>query len=320
MNPRFQTLNDDYLSMSDNTINERVIQLFLCHLLLERGLSINTIKAYQSDLTSMAIRMSVDIGKNILELTGDNINDYIRSLFISRTVRSIATGNRKLSCFKSFYQWALRLGKVSEDPTVELISVKTRLTLPYVLSEAQMANLLKYKSEFSLCIRNMTMVELMYSSGLRVSELISLQLSDIDLFNGSIKVIGKGNKPRLVPFGEFAQLRLVDYLKYVRPQIAKFGYIDSSVFITAKGTRVKQRTFRDIIKRLASIAGLPSKLISPHSLRHAFATHLINNGADIRTVQTLLGHSDISSTQIYTHVAVARLKTIHKHHHPRGCF
>ena len=306
--------------MSFSTKDERLIQSFLCHLLLERGLSINTIKAYQSDLTLMANRMSVEIEKDVLDLTGDNINDYIRSLFVNRTVKSIATGNRKLSCFKSFYRWAILTGHINHDPTANLKNAKKNGRIPYVLSEKQMTNLLRYKSEFSLCIRNITMVELMYSSGLRVSELISLQLSDIDLFNGSIKVIGKGNKPRLVPFGEFAQFRLLDYLKYVRPQIAKFGYIDSSVFITAKGTRVKQRTFRDIIKKLASRAGLPSKLISPHSLRHAFATHLINNGADIRTVQTLLGHSNISSTQIYTHVAVTRLKTIHKHHHPRGCF
>lgn len=306
--------------MSDSTKNEQLIQLFLCYLLLERGLSINTIKAYQSDLTSMAIRMSVDIGKNILELTGDNINDYIRSLFVNRTVRSIATGNRKLSCLKSFYRWAILNGHIIHDPTADLINAKQQFRIPFVLSEEQMTQFLNLNDESALFVRNMTMIELMYSSGLRVSELISLQLSDLDLIEGSIRVLGKGNKIRLVPFGEYAHQRLIHYLNNVRMRLVKFGFIDSSVFVTSKGTKMTHRAFRHIICKLSLKAGLPSMIVSPHSLRHAFATHLINNGADIRTVQTLLGHSDISSTQIYTHVAVARLKTIHKHHHPRGCF
>ena len=160
--------------MSDSTKNEQLIQLFLCYLLLERGLSINTIKAYQSDLTSMAIRMSVDIGKNILELTGDNINDYIRSLFVNRTVRSIATGNRKLSCLKSFYRWAILNGHIIHDPTADLINAKQQFRIPFVLSEEQMTQFLNLNDESALFVRNMTMIELMYSSGLKSSPKVAV--------------------------------------------------------------------------------------------------------------------------------------------------
>jgi integrase/recombinase XerD len=219
--------------------------------------------------------------------------------------------------FKRFYRWALRERMIAADPTLQLLSAKTPLRVPKSLTEHQVELLLAAPNvETPLGLRDRTMIELMYASGLRVSELVGLPVDAVSLNDGALRVIGKGSKERLIPFGEVASDWLQQYLERSRPEILK-GQQTEALFVTQRGAGMSRVAFWMIVKKYAQLAGITAPL-SPHVLRHAFATHLLNHGADLRAVQMLLGHSDISTTTIYTHVARERLRQIHAKHHPRG--
>jgi integrase/recombinase XerD len=217
---------------------------------------------------------------------------------------------------KRFYLLAVRQNLVRQNPCSKLKSAKQPVRLPKTLSETQVESLLQAPDDSPLGIRDRTMLELLYACGLRVSELVQLKSLEVGLNEGVLRVTGKGDKTRLVPFGEHARLWLERYLKQARPVILN-GQIDDALFVTARGGAMTRQMFWILIKKYAAQAGITIHL-SPHTLRHAFATHLLNHGADLRVVQLLLGHADISTTQIYTHVARERLKKLHALHHPRG--
>jgi integrase/recombinase XerD len=248
--------------------------------------------------------------------------DDINSYFAARHFQTKATtANRRLTVFKRFFHWALREQLISADPTLKLLSAKQALRMPKTLTEFQVEALLA-APDVSLAqgVRDRTMLELMYASGLRVSELVTLRVFNLSLNDNVLRVFGKGNKERLVPFGEVASLWLKRYLVQPRAELLA-GHLTDDLFVTHKGptpgTAMSRVMFWMLVKKYALLAGITSPL-SPHTLRHAFATHLLNHGADLRAVQMLLGHADISTTTIYTHVARERLKQLHAHHHPRG--
>jgi integrase/recombinase XerD len=227
------------------------------------------------------------------------------------------TANRRLSVFKRFSRWALREGLIDADPTLRLQAARQPLRVPKTLSEAQVEALLAAPdTDTPLGLRDRTMIELMYASGLRVSELVLLKTVYLSLDEGALRVTGKGSKERLVPFGAEAHAWVRRYLAEARSAILK-GQVSDALFVTARGGPMTRQMFWKLIKAHALKAGIHAPL-SPHTLRHAFATHLLNHGADLRAVQMLLGHADISTTTIYTHVARERLKALHARHHPRG--
>jgi integrase/recombinase XerD len=227
------------------------------------------------------------------------------------------TANRRLSVFRRYFRWALREHRVAADPTLRLQAARQPLRVPKTLSEAQVEALLAAPDTTTpLGLRDRAMLELMYASGLRVSELVSLKTVHLALDDGVLRVLGKGSRERLVPFGEEARARLLDYLSKGRAAILG-GQRSEALFVTARGEAMTRQTFWRIVKRVALQAGVTVPL-SPHTLRHAFATHLLNHGADLRAVQLLLGHADIGTTTIYTHVARERLRQMHHKHHPRG--
>jgi integrase/recombinase XerD len=228
-----------------------------------------------------------------------------------------STANRRLSVFRRFCRWALREGLIDADPTLKLQAARTPLRVPKVLSEAQVEALLAAPDvDTPLGLRDRTMIELMYASGLRVSELVLLKTVYLSLDEGALRVTGKGSKERLVPFGAEAHAWVRRYLSEARSSILK-GRSSDALFVTGLGGPMTRQMFWKLIKAHALRAGIHAPL-SPHTLRHAFATHLLNHGADLRAVQMLLGHADISTTTIYTHVARERLKALHARHHPRG--
>ena len=227
------------------------------------------------------------------------------------------TANRRLTVFKRYFAWALREKFINADPTLKLQSARQALRVPKLMSEAQVEALLAAPSdETALGQRDRAMLELMYASGLRVSELVGLKTFHLSLNEGVLRVMGKGNKERLVPFGQLAREAIVLYIKEGRPDILK-GQQTDDLFVTSHGHGMSRVMFWLLVKKYALLAGITSPL-SPHTLRHAFATHLLNHGADLRAVQMLLGHADISTTTIYTHVARERLKKILHDNHPRG--
>ena len=237
---------------------------------------------------------------------------------VARHEGSKATSsNRRLTVFKRYFRWALREHLLTSDPTLKLLSARQPLRVPKTLSEAQVEALLGAPNvETALGLRDRTMLELMYASGLRVSELVTLKSVHLSLSDGALRVTGKGAKERLVPFGEIAHEWLRRYLAHGRAAILK-GQASDALFVTARGGPMTRQMFWKLIKAHALRGGVQVPL-SPHTLRHAFATHLLNHGADLRAVQMLLGHADISTTTIYTHVARERLKLLHAQHHPRG--
>jgi integrase/recombinase XerD len=227
------------------------------------------------------------------------------------------SSNRRLTVFKRYFRWALRERLLSADPTLKMASAKQPLRVPKTLSEAQVEALLAAPDvDTPLGLRDRTMLELMYASGLRVSELVGLKSVHLSLSDGALRVTGKGAKERLVPFGEEAHAWLTRYLAQARATILK-GQASDALFVTGRGGAMTRQMFWKLIKAHAGRGGVQVPL-SPHTLRHAFATHLLNHGADLRAVQLLLGHADISTTTIYTHVARERLKLLHARHHPRG--
>lgn len=290
------------------------IDEFCDTLWLEDGLSKNTLDAYRRDLKLFADWLQAERGKNLLAVQPDDLNAYF---FAKHAMTKATTSNRRLSVLKRFYQLALRQNRIAADPCLKLHSAKQPPRIPKTLSEAQVEALLAAPDLGTpLGLRDRTMLELMYASGLRVSELVLLKTVEVGMNEGVLRITGKGSKTRLVPFGEEARAWIERYLKEARPAILN-GQIADALFVTARGGPMTRQMFWTLIKKYAVTGGIHAPL-SPHTLRHAFATHLLNHGADLRVVQLLLGHADISTTQIYTHVARERLKQLHRQHHPRG--
>lgn len=292
-----------------------LIDAFCDALWLEDGLSKNSLDAYRRDMRAFAQWLDVaQGGKSLLAVTRADVDAY----FAARHDDTKATtSNRRLSVLKRFYQQALRQNRISQDPCLKVASAKQPTRFVHTLSEPQVEALLAAPdAREPLGVRDRTMLELMYASGLRVSELVALRLTELGLNEGVLRITGKGSKTRLVPFGVQARAWLERYLREARGVILN-GQQDDALFVTARGGAMTRQMFWVIVKKHAARAGITAPL-SPHTLRHAFATHLLNHGADLRVVQLLLGHSDISTTQIYTHVARERLKQLHAVHHPRG--
>jgi integrase/recombinase XerD len=281
---------------------------------IEDGLAAATLAAYRRDLTLYAGWLAETQGRALDESSEADLRAYA----VERHAGSRATSaNRRLTVFKRYFRWALREHRVDADPTLRLLSARQPLRVPKTLSEAQVEALLAAPNVATpLGLRDRTMLELMYASGLRVSELVGLRSVDLGLPDGSLRVTGKGAKERLVPFGEEAHAWLRRYLAEGRAAILQ-GQASDALFVTARGGPMTRQMFWKLVKTHAAKADVHVPL-SPHTLRHAFATHLLNHGADLRAVQMLLGHADISTTTIYTHVARERLKALHARHHPRG--
>jgi integrase/recombinase XerD len=290
------------------------IDEFCDTLWLEDGLAKNTLEAYRRDLRLFAVWLQAECGKTLLDAKPADLNAYF---FAKHETTKATSSNRRLSVLKRFYQLALRQRKIADDPCLKMHSAKQAPRVPKTLSEAQVEALLDAPDvESPLGLRDRTMLELMYASGLRVSELVLLKVVEVGMNEGVLRVTGKGSKTRLVPFGQEARRWIERYLAEGRPAILN-GQIDDALFVTARGGAMTRQMFWTLIKKYATAADIRAPL-SPHTLRHAFATHLLNHGADLRVVQLLLGHADISTTQIYTHVARERLKQLHGEHHPRG--
>ena len=297
--------------MSDDSILDE----FCDALWLEDGLSRNTLDSYRLDLTQFANWLNERHRKTLFKADHADLLAYLAHR-VAGKAKATST-SRLLSSLKRFYQHALRQGKIAVDPTLNIDSPKLPRSLPKTLTEADVEKLLAAPNvDDPLGLRDRTMLETLYASGLRVSELVTLKVAQVSQDMGVVRIIGKGAKERLVPLGEEALDWIGRYLKEARPRILDKRAADA-MFVTHRGTAMARQSFWHLIKRYSALAGL-DKPISPHTLRHAFATHLLNHGADLRVVQLLLGHSDISTTQIYTHVARERLKQLHAKHHPRG--
>ena len=292
-----------------------LIEGFADCLWMERGLSCNTLAAYQSDLRAFAVWIERERGHRLLEAERLDLLDYLTVL--SLTGRKPRSAARLLSCLRQFYQHQVRQGVLQEDPSARVDAPKLGRPLPSSLTEAEVeALLLAPDTVDPRGHRDRTMLEVLYASGLRVTELVTLTSGQVSMSQGVVRIMGKGSKERLVPLGEDA----VDWLgQFVRgPRLDLLGGRASDfLFPTGRSDCMTRQAFWQLIKRYAIQAGVV-KPLSPHTLRHAFATHLLNHGADLRVVQMLLGHSSLSTTQIYTHVARERLKQLHAQHHPRG--
>lgn len=300
------------MERSDN--NNPVIDAFLDAVWMERGLSENTLSSYRRDLMHFNQWLSAQ-STTILAVRKSDIEAYLGDR-LQRKISARSTA-RLLSCLRGFYQYQLRESRINLDPTLGIDSPKMGRPLPKSLSEQDVEALLDAPDgDNALELRDKAMLELLYASGLRVTELVSLHVGQLSINQGVVRVMGKGSKERLVPTGEEALDWLQRYIKDGRPVLLGARMSDI-MFPSKRGTMMTRQTFWHRIKLYAQRAGIRQSL-SPHTLRHAFATHLINHGADLRVVQLLLGHSDLSTTQIYTHVAKQRMKDLHAQHHPRG--
>lgn len=316
----------------NNTNNENLISGYLNALWLEKGLSDNTLSAYASDLKKFSQWLNTAKGaevtkaKSLLDVSRIDIFDYLsvrkntdkgqdkNGKAQSVSVRSTS---RFISCLRGFYRYALRENLISEDPSAQIDFPKLGRPLPKALTESDVEALLAAPDiDNAIGLRDRAMLELLYACGLRVSELVSLEMSQLNLRQGVVRLFGKGNKERLVPMGEEAISMIEQYFKSGRAELLSQG-LNDVVFPSQRGQKMTRQTFWHRIKYYALVAGIKSDL-SPHTLRHAFATHLLNHGADLRVVQLLLGHSDLSTTQIYTHIAKQRLHDLHREHHPRA--
>jgi integrase/recombinase XerD len=289
------------------------LDLFFNHLLVERGLSANTLAAYSHDLGSLRLYLEKLGISDWAQVSRDHISGYIQGLGLEFSPRSRA---RRLAAFRSFYKFLEKTGRVKGNPAALVRFPKLGAQLPKVLGASEIEALLGRPDPAApLGMRDSAMLELFYASGLRVSELAGLELRQVFLEPGYLIVLGKGDKERLVPMGEQASEALRRWLQEGRPVLLKKGFA-SEVFVNSRGVRLSRQGIWKIIKGHALRAGI-TRNITPHMLRHSFATHLLENGADLRSLQVMLGHSDISTTQIYTHVARERLKEIHHKYHPR---
>jgi len=290
------------------------IDTYLDAMWLERGLSENTLAAYRRDLRSAQTWLATR-GKGLLDASATDLYDFM-SLRLSPQRASSRSAARWLSAVRGFYRYQVLNRKLVDDPTADLAHPKVGRSLPGVISAQQVEALLQAPSVDTVVgLRDRAMLELLYASGLRISELIGLELTNINLRQGWVRVLGKGGKERLVPMGNAALDWIERYLRDARPELLPQG--GAVLFPSRRRRMMTRQTFWYAIKRYAAQAGINSK-VSPHTLRHAFATHLVDNGADLRAVQMMLGHSDLSTTQIYTHVAQQRLHKLVREHHPRG--
>jgi integrase/recombinase XerD len=296
-------------------MNDTLIDRFCDHLWLEDGLADLTLAAYRRDLKTFGAWLEQERKQGLDAVVAGDIEAYLAWRFAHRAQPRSAA--RYTSALKRFYRYLLRENLIAADPTLNLDSPKLPRSLPKTLTEADVERLLDSADIHTpLGLRDRAMLETLYATGLRVSELVGLKLTAVNLNDGVLRVTGKGNKDRLVPLGEEAVQWLKRYLVDARPRLLEKNLADA-VFVTARGGGMTRQAFWYLIKRRAQAAGI-TRPLSPHTLRHAFATHLLNHGADLRVVQMLLGHSDISTTQIYTHVARERMKQLHAQHHPRG--
>ncbi len=290
--------------------SEAIIDRFIDALWVEDGLARNTLAAYRRDLDAFAAWLA----RGIETATENDLRAYAS---VRHQGTRASSANRRLSVFRRFFRWALREQLVVGDPTLKLQAAKQPLRVPKSLSEAAVEALLAAPdTDTPLGLRDRAMLELMYASGLRVSELVTLRTVQVSLADGALRVTGKGRKERLVPFGEEAHAWITRYLADARAAILH-GQASDALFVTARGGPMTRQMFWNIVRKHARAAAIDAPL-SPHTLRHAFATHLLNHGADLRAVQLLLGHADISTTTIYTHVARERLRALHAKHHPRA--
>lgn len=291
-----------------------LLDAFCDALWLEHGLARNTLAGYRSDLVQFAAWLAAK-GSSLQEATPVELTAYLRDF---STRAKVASQRRLLSALRRIYQHLLATNRIASDPTLNIDPPARPERFPKTLSEAQVEALLAAPDvDTALGLRDRAMIELLYATGLRVSELVALKVFELSLDMGVVRVFGKGSKERLVPLGQVAQEWIERYLAEARPELLK-GRASDEMFVTGRGRAMTRQTFWILIKRHALKAGIDAARISPHTLRHAFATHLINHGADLRVVQLLLGHVDITTTQVYTHVARERLKQIHSKHHPRG--
>ena len=299
-------------------LGDPIIDRFVDALWLEDGLAKLTLAAYRRDLALFNGWLALRGGRGLRQVAEADLQAY----FAERHTQTRATtANRRLTAFRRFFHWLLRERLIELDPTARLLSARQPLRVPKTLSEAEVEAVLAAPDVGTvLGLRDRAMLELMYASGLRVSELVGLRRVDVLLAEQVLRVLGKGSKERLVPYGQEAALWLERYLAQARPKLVG-ARAQEALFVTARGVQAGQAMSRvmfwSLVRKYALIAGIDRPL-SPHTLRHAFATHLLNHGADLRAVQMLLGHADISTTTIYTHIARERLQQLHAKHHPRG--
>jgi len=296
--------------------NSRLLDRFADGLWLNDGLARNTLESYRRDVAQFAAWLDAAHGKALLEAQAADLQRHLAWQVETKRAAARSTG-RLVSSLKRFFQFAVREGLRKDDPAADLDSPKLPRSLPKSLSEAQVESLLGAPDvSTAQGVRDRAMLETLYASGLRVSELVGLKTVQVSLDMNVVRVLGKGAKERLTPLGEEAAAWIDRYQREARPELLA-GRKSDALFVTARGGPMTRQAFWGLVKRHAAVAGIRGA-ISPHTLRHAFATHLINHGADLRVVQLLLGHADISTTQIYTHVARERLKALHRKHHPRG--
>lgn len=300
-----------------NEADARLIDTFIDALWLADGLAKNTLAGYRSDLSLFANWLAARQA-TLASIHGAEVNAYLAHLHTRDGGIKSASQRRLMASMKRFYLWLLDQGHIPADPLRDIEKPKPIQRFPKTLAEKQVSDLLDAPdTNTPLGLRDRAMLELLYATGLRVSELIGLRLFELSLNDNVVRVLGKGAKERLVPLGEIAADWLTRYLAEARGDLLGAKTSDA-IFVTQRGTGMTRQMFWTLIKKYALHAGIPQRQISPHVLRHAFATHLLNHGVDLRVVQLLLGHADISTTQIYTHVARERLKQLHQQHHPRG--
>jgi len=300
---------------SATTTDDTDIDRFIDRLWSEKGLAELTLRAYRQDLRQFS-RWLASRGGNLAGADRSSIQQYLASRFDGGA--SASSNARLLSTLKQYYRLLARNGERRDNPTSLISAPKIRRNLPQSLAESEVEKLLEAPDlDSAYGLRDRCMLELMYGSGLRVSELVGLRLNQVNSNLGLIRLVGKGNKERVVPVGEEALYWLGRYLKRARAELQTSERIEDALFLSSRGRGITRQAFWQNIKKHLQKAGVKA-VFSPHSLRHAFATHLLNHGADLRSVQMLLGHSSLSTTQIYTHVAQARLASLHAQHHPRG--
>lgn len=293
-----------------NPINE-----FVEYLAVERGLSANTLESYQRDLIAFDTFLDKGAQVSLVDVKQGQVVSYLAHL--QSAGRANATISRNLASLRSFYHYLLKEEMIQADPTVHVETPKIEKRLPKVLSVSEVDRLLRAPDEMTAAgSRDKAMLELLYATGIRVSELVSIRTGDLNLSTGFLRCMGKGSKERIIPIGEIAQKSLLKYINVWRPQLLKDLPCDA-LFLNHHGTQMSRQGFWKILKKYAQAAGIV-KDITPHTLRHSFATHLLDRGADLRAVQEMLGHADISTTQIYTHVTRGRLKEVYAAAHPRA--
>jgi integrase/recombinase XerD len=286
---------------------------FIDAIWLEDGLAGNSLAAYRRDLQALSTWQRAR-GLSLIGTSGVDLAAYLAA---EHAGTRATTANRRLASFRRFFRWALREGRIQADPTLRIANARQPSRFPRTLSEAQVEALLAApNTDAPLGLRDRAMLELLYATGLRVSELVSLRPVELALNEGFVRVVGKGAKERVVPIGEVARDWVERYQRTARRALLN-GRTADAVFVTQRAAPMTRQMFWVLVRRYAVVAGIHAPL-SPHGLRHAFATHLLNHGADLRAVQMMLGHADISTTQIYTHVARERLRSLHARHHPRG--